>query len=278
MAKGLGARSRMCVRPCCAAVMAAIVLVLGGCGKEEPDPGMALSEGIVLRQSQLEEHTFEIVEVDVSKASLRLFWKHPGGRNFAHFSSLEALLEESGHQMVFVTNAGIFGKDAAPLGLHIEDGKTLSPLNGATGSGNFFLEPNGVFYLDDEGPHVVETRAYAALNPSPEIAVQSGPLLVVDGAIHPAFQAQSPNMHVRSGVGIDSEGKVCFAISRKPVNFHSFASLFLDVLGCRNALYLDGAISALHVPGHFDRKPSTPFAGMIGAVQCEAERGASNSE
>ena len=36
-----------------------------------------------------------------------------------------------------------------------------------------------------------------------------------------------------------------FAISDEPVSFGRFARLFRDALGCRNALFLDGAVSSL---------------------------------
>lgn len=37
-----------------------------------------------------------------------------------------------------------------------------------------------------------------------------------------------------------------FVISEQPVNFYEFALYFRDVLHCRDALYLDGTVSALH--------------------------------
>jgi len=54
--------------------------------------------------------------------------------------------------------------------------------------GNFHLKPNGVFWIDDAGaPHVAATDSYLALKTSPEWATQSGPMLLIDGALHPAF-------------------------------------------------------------------------------------------
>ena len=52
--------------------------------------------------------------------------------------------------------------------------------------------------------------------------------------------------HIRNGVGADGGRRIVFAISRQPVSLGSFARLFRDALGVRNALFFDGAISALH--------------------------------
>jgi uncharacterized protein YigE (DUF2233 family) len=39
-----------------------------------------------------------------------------------------------------------------------------------------------------------------------------------------------------------------FVISDSPVTFYVFAKFFLDQVGCREALYLDGSISSLYAP------------------------------
>ena len=70
-------------------------------------------------------------------------------------------------------------------------------------------------------------------------------MLVVDGAIHPRFEPDGESRHVRNGVGVNGSAAV-FAISRSPVSLGSFARLFRDGLGCRNALFFDGTVSALH--------------------------------
>ena len=68
----------------------------------------------------------------------------------------------------------------------------------------------------------------------------------VDGEIHPRFEENGTSRHIRNGVGVDNQRRVVLAISRSPVSLGSFARLFRDELGCSNALFLDGAISALH--------------------------------
>ena len=77
---------------------------------------------------------------------------------------------------------------------------------------------------------------------------QAGPMLLIDGKRHPAFKEGSENKLLRNGIGVDGQGRVIFAMTRRSqfVNFHDFAGLFLQ-LGCQNALFLDGDISQMVV-------------------------------
>ena len=87
-----------------------------------------------------------------------------------------------------------------------------------------------------------ETNTFAPTKA--DYATQSGPMLVIDGAIHPAFIVGSTDRKPRSGVGIASPTSVQFVISKSWVSFYDFASFFRDELRCRNALFLDGGIAA----------------------------------
>jgi uncharacterized protein YigE (DUF2233 family) len=144
-------------------------------------------------------------------------------------------------------NAGMYHEDFTPVGLHVENGEERSPLNLGDASGNFFMKPNGVFYVDGNGDAgVLESTAYAAAGIEPRLATQSGPMLVIDGKIHPRFEENGTSRHVRNGVGVNERKRVVIAISQGAVSLGSFARLFRDALDCRNALFFDGAVSALH--------------------------------
>ena len=92
---------------------------------------------------------------------------------------------------------------------------------------------------------VTETLAYRADPPDGvAYATQSGPMLVIDGALHPRFLPGSDSLKVRNGVGVSADGRVHFAISEGRVRFHDFGTLFRDVLDAPDALFLDGTISA----------------------------------
>jgi len=191
--------------------------------------------------------SFTACTVDLRNDDLRLHWRDSATKEpFATFGALRGWLARRGRRMEFATNAGIYAPGYVPLGLYVENGRTLVPLNLGRGGGNFFLKPNGVFFVGDRRAGIVESSRYARLRGRVRLATQSGPLLLSDGRIHPAFRAGSANVNLRSGVGVVTPSKVVFAISEDPVNFNDFALLFRDALHCSSALYLDGTISRMY--------------------------------
>ena len=108
--------------------------------------------------------------------------------------------------------------------------------------GTSTCQPNGVFCLDARRRASIRRTADFSLDETVEFATQSGPMLLVDSSIDPGFTRNSPNLYVRSGVGLLPDGKVLFAISKDEMNFYDFASFFRN-RGCRDALYLDGFVS-----------------------------------
>lgn len=210
---------------------------------------------------------FLVRSVDPRKEDLRLFWKDDQGNLLHDFAGLEKYAAAMGEKLLFAANAGMFEPDFKPVGLLVQDGNEVSPLNLNDGTGNFYMKPNGVFVLNEKREaFVVESSTYTVLLTPVTWATQSGPLLVHGGDISPDFIADSKNEFVRSGIGVRKDGTVIFAISRSPVNFYDFASLFLMKLKCPSALYLDGHISAFYVPGRKDTVPHS-FGPMFGLVE-----------
>lgn len=167
-------------------------------------------------------------------------------------------------QLLFATNGGIFSEGYIPGGLFIQNGIVHRKLNKREGAGNFHLMPNGVFCLGKNNiPFVVESKQFdETKNDAISLGIQSGPMLLIDNNIHPAFREGSSNTHIRNGVGVDNEGNIVFVISKKRTNFYTFGSLFKEQLNCKNALYLDGFISEMYVKGlskenEFNRKFAT---------------------
>lgn len=217
--------------------------------------------------------SFDVYRLDKGEEqSLRFFWKDPGGAAYATIGGLDRDLRSRGERLEFATNGGIYSRALTPLGLYVEDGEQLAPLSTGRGGGNFFLKPNGVFYITRGGARVVETARY---KPGRTIvnAIQSGPVLVMNGALHPRFIPDYHSRHIRNGVGVDGQGRVVFAISNQPVNFHDFGTLFRDELKCPNALYLDGTLSQMYLPalGRGVRWAWKPFVTMIGLVDGAAD-------
>lgn len=207
-----------------------------------------------------------VCSFDPATSEIRIFNADRQGKPFGSFNALEAFLKQSGETMLFATNGGMYHFDLLPVGLLIENGAEKKAASTRSGWGNFHLLPNGVFFVQDGKAGVKETHAYLQEGLKPSFATQSGPMLVIDGKLHPRFLPQSDSLKIRNGVGVDGEGRVHFAISQAPVRFYDFATLFRDELKCPNALFLDGTISSLYWPEGDGRDSLFPLGPIIAVV------------
>lgn len=186
--------------------------------------------------------------VDAARSDLRFFWRDGGGQPYQSFRQLKQALAEQNLALVFAMNGGIYQKDFSPLGLYIEKGQTQYRISRRQqGYGNFYIQPNGVFYLTSLGEAmIVPTRQFKAMT-NIAYATQSGPMLVINGEVNPKLTEGSSSLRIRNGVGILPDGRVIFAISKSFVNFYDFAAYFKQQ-GCDVALYLDGSVSKIFLP------------------------------
>jgi uncharacterized protein YigE (DUF2233 family) len=239
-------------------------------------------DAVIAREVRFENASFLVVDVDLQRTKLEMHWRNPAGDPFLNFGALEDYLTASGQRLLAVMNAGIFDTNSRPLGLHIERGNILRRLNSRrSGYGNFYLQPNGVFFLEKSGANIrarlQTTVAFERNHPeirepgnSPRVleATQSGPMLVVDGRINPVFKADSGNRLIRNAIGVRSANRMALVLTQTPVNFHTLARFLRDQLGCENALYLDGNISNLYLPGTNKNNSSiSNFGGMIAVLE-----------
>tara|TARA_R110002020_G_scaffold35735_11_gene107770 strand:- start:2163 stop:2990 length:828 start_codon:yes stop_codon:yes gene_type:complete len=218
-----------------------------------------------------EEKTFEgaraiLCVIDPAAYEIRLAYRDGEGRPHGSVKQAVAALEAEGRTPVLAMNAGMYHSDMLPVGLYVEDGAELSALATGGGFGNFFLKPNGVFFIRDNGTAwVMETEAYQRAGIAPRHATQSGPMLVIDGDIHPRFLPDGTTRYIRNGVGVRKDGAVVLAITREEVSLGSFGRLFRDVANCPNALFFDGAVSSLAWGAEMEIDSGEP-AGPIVAV------------
>ena len=190
---------------------------------------------------------YTVVKVDLRTEKLALFLNDDTGTAFKRFDRLEAWLKARNKQLLFAANAGMYHADFAPVGLLVREGREEAPLNLADGVGNFFRKPNGVFLVTAQGPRIVEASEYPAIaaKGGVQLATQSGPLLLRHGAVHPALIPNSDSRKTRNGVCVSGTTAV-FVLAETPVNFYDFALYLRDVQHCRDALYLDGTVSAIY--------------------------------
>ncbi len=211
-----------------------------------------------------------VCSFDARRDDIRLFWKGPDNQPYSGFSRLANELAARGRVLRFAMNAGMYEANLSPVGLYIEDGHARHRADLRDGAANFHMKPNGVFYVGDGTAGVVETQRFLAEGPKARFATQSGPMLLIDGRMHPKISPTGASAKIRNGVGVRDNWLVSFAISEEPVTFHAFAQFFRDRLSCQNALYLDGSISSLYAPS-LDRRgdPLEPI-GPIVAVTAPA--------
>ncbi len=203
------------------------------------------------------------LEINTQKQDLRFYWKDAAGNKIKSIQQLKSKVELNGKILQFAMNGGMYTEDQSPLGLYIEEYKTIQSLNTKSGNGNFYLKPNGVFYvLKNRNALVCRTEDFKQ-DANIRFATQSGPMLVIDGKIHPEFKIGSSHINIRNGVGLLSNGNVLFAISKEEINLYDFA-LFFKNEGCRNALYLDGFVSRMYCPEKKQNSLDGDFGVMIG--------------
>jgi uncharacterized protein YigE (DUF2233 family) len=219
------------------------------------------------RQSAYSGNNFTLCAYDTRKDKISLFNLDATGKPLGGFVGLQQSVAAQGQELSFAMNAGMFGTDLKPIGLYVENGKLLHKLNRQNGSGNFHLKPNGVFYVAGSKAGVMDTEAFAKSGIKPDFATQSGPMLVVNGAIHPKLSPNGTSAKVRNGVGVVDDHTVVFAISDGFVTFYDFASLFLDDLKCKNALFLDGSVSSLYAPELGRNDFLAQLGPMVGVVK-----------
>ena len=222
----------------------------------------AAPDGGLCRPVSHEEDGYVVCTVDLRREAIRLFWKGPDGEPYGGLRRLAD--SPAGRQLLAATNAGMYEHDLSPVGLYVEGGRELKRANTANAEGNFHLKPNGIFYVGRAGAGILETGAYLKRRPEAEFATQSGPMLVIDGRLHPRITADGPSRKVRNGVGVRDAQTVYLAISDGPVSFGAFARLFRDKLGCRDALFLDGSVSSLWAPGIAGRQGFLPIGPILG--------------
>jgi uncharacterized protein YigE (DUF2233 family) len=203
--------------------------------------------------------------VDTKTQNLQLFWKDEKGEILKSFQNLKHHVERENLTLTFAMNGGMFNKDFSPQGLFIRNKQTLAALDTADGNGNFYMKPNGVFYITTNNTPIICKTTDFKDNGKVKFATQSGPMLVIDGQIHNAFKEGSTNLNIRNGVGILPDNKVVFAMSKTEINFYDFAKYFQS-LGCKNALYLDGFVSRTYLPEKSWVQTDGNFGVMIGVT------------
>jgi len=212
---------------------------------------------------KIDDDRFHIKIIDTHKEHLAFYWKDDKSNQLRSFSNLKNYLVLNQKKLTYAMNGGMYLKDGSPQGLYIENNVILKPLDTIQKAfGNFYLQPNGVFGITKNNIPIINTSDKIIVNDL-KYATQSGPMLVIDGALHPAFNQGSKNTHIRNAVGVLPDGKLLFAISKKKINFYDLATFFKNQ-GCKNALYLDGFVSRVYDLDNHIEQMDGDFGVLIG--------------
>jgi uncharacterized protein YigE (DUF2233 family) len=208
---------------------------------------------------------YTVCEVDLQRHAVRLFWRKPDGEPYGRLAALPSM-QRTG-RLLFATNAGMYDPAYRPVGLYVENGRELVHANTRAGPGNFHMRPNGIFYVAGETAGVLDTLSFLRERRAVDFATQSGPMLVIEGRLHPIF-GRSDSRKFRSGVGLRDEHTLAFVVSDTEVTFSEFAHLFRDRLKCDNALFLDGgSVPSLYAPELRRNGNLLPLGPMIAVYE-----------
>lgn len=210
---------------------------------------------------------YSICRIDLAKSKLGLFLNDDQGRPYGSLRALQNNLQAKGKNLRFAMNGGMYHRDYSPVGLYIAGGVEHKQISTKGGYGNFHLLPNGVLHFDDDNAGVMETSRFLRSKVGFKYATQSGPMLVIEGRLHPRFLKNSDSFKIRNGVGVREGGKIVyFAISHNPVRFWDFGELFQTHLKTPNALFLDGSISS-YLSLENEHRTYMPAGPIIGVVE-----------
>lgn len=233
-----------------------------------PGPQGAATANTSCETRQHNGHPFTVCTYNAARDDIRLFHADANGLPYYQFETLADELAEQGETLTFAMNGGMYHEDRQPVGYYRDRSSEKAAVNTNDGPGNFHLKPNGVFWLDGARAGVTESQTYLDQNIEPTYATQSGPMLVIDGDIHPAINPDGVSHKRRNGVGVSADGAtVYFAISDAAVTFYDFASLYKDVLKTPNALFLDGQVSRIYAPALDRREPGLDMGPIVGVVE-----------
>jgi len=242
-------------------------------GSQEEDPVPAPTATAPAGPSACRSVTFEQVPLTVCTAdpaehAIQMANLGADKQPFGSLSAFAASVDPA--TIAFAVNGGMYGDDLKPIGYFVQKGERLKELNRATGDGNFYMKPNGVFFGTGSKWRVLGSNTFfETVGDRPDFGTQSGPLLLIDGKLHPEIQDDGPSRAIRNGVGVDASGKAHFVISGAPISFGQLARFYRDELKIGTALYLDGQVSSL-----WDPATARMDKGRVGPIIVVSKRAA----
>jgi uncharacterized protein YigE (DUF2233 family) len=232
---------------------------------EPPSPTPSLAAGpSACREVAFEEVPLTHCTADPAQHRINMANLGADKQPFGSLATFAASVDAG--TVAFAVNGGMYGDDLKPIGYYVENGERMAELNRGDGTGNFYMKPNGVFFGTGGKWQVLGSNTFFnTVGDRPEFGTQSGPLLLVDGKLHPEIQDNGPSRAIRNGVGVDAKGRAHFVMSGAPISFGQLARYFRDEVKVAEALYLDGGVSSLWDPAT-GRQGGRMDGGRVGPI------------
>ncbi len=230
--------------------------------KAKPSPSPTVAADSACEKVKFEQSVLTHCIADPASHTIGMVLSAEGGAPYRSFANLSAAIAKD--KVAFAVNGGMFDGEGKPIGYYVEESNRLKELNTNDGAGNFHLKPNGVFYGSGGEWRIRTSESFkASVGDRPQFGTQSGPMLLIDGKLHPEITEDGPSRTIRNGVGIDRKGRAHFVISEGAISFGNLARFFRDVADTPNALYLDGSVSSLWDPASDRMDSRAPIGPMI---------------
>ncbi|SNR74348.1 phosphodiester glycosidase family protein [Dokdonia pacifica] len=218
-------------------------------------------------KSQIESDTpifngkkFDIFKIKLDTNSVKNFSILENNNSVPHNDFIKLLNTDD----IFLSTASIVDSNCEPIGLFINNNTLIKNVEIADGTGNFFLKPNGAFLVTDKDVIICQTSEIQN-HQNIIFGIQSGPALITNGKIHPAFNPNSQNRHIRSAVGkyknSNGDAFIVFAISHEEVTFYEIAQFFNKQYDCFNALSIESVRSVMSIP--YIQNPSNQSTNIV---------------
>lgn len=116
---------------------------------------------------------FVIYSVSPENEKVELFWKNEKNQSLKSIGNLKTYVKTKNKDLKFAMNGGMFIENNIPKGLYIENYKTLIPIDTLKGEGNFYLQPNGIFYIKKSNEYKIVPTENFKQNSNIKFATQS---------------------------------------------------------------------------------------------------------
>ncbi len=191
--------------------------------------------------------SYDVFMVKIDSATINRFDILENKNQLPHSEFIGSVLNDS---TAFTINASISDSVCNPVGYFVKNAMQIKSANMGDGNGNFYLKPNGALLFTANDAIICESAQISKYN-GIRLGIQSGPMLLDNGAVNQQFTPNSKNKNIRCGVGISIKNNgryLLFCISNEPVTFYDFSMLFKQEYKCKDALCLESAGCAMNIP------------------------------